>query len=416
MSNQQYPIVTLEDTKAVATIRKLVPVKTNSIANHRQFSQDQIRQDAADTRIIVHHKYPDLVEAFLLHKRTHGSATERSFYGRPQTWTWQQQVARLVEKRSLVFMGTSDHTVLRDGRMIGPLHKEWDRVGTDAEVTSKYLTLKEYLSYDEMLLGSLLGVSGPSYFINDGSRFNHAKPGKPGTFEERGVVVGLVGARFERDDRMDSIFMLPPVSNPRQHQDLTTIFAKFFGKEVKLGKSGSFKHGTYKARMRIAIDILLFEADERAKTANKQAYVHIVGLGLGVWQVDAEQPEAYLEGFMDALDDFGHKLQNIGTLDFAYIEVAAATKHQMKSIAATRGIDAIFSRRNHADKLPPVKQDELLVVSYAWDSNAFPGNEYWQGALSASGDPAAACMSTIGELHNPVLNPQFLGKIRTLGQ
>ena len=34
----------------------------------------------------------------------------------------------------------------------------------------------------------------------------------------------------------------------------------------------------------------------------------------------------------------------------------------------------------------------------------FLGNEYWQGALSASGDPAAASCTQIPQLQNPYIN------------
>lgn len=88
-----------------------------------------------------------------------------------------------------------------------------------------------------------------------------------------------------------------------------------------------------------------------------------------------------------------------------------------------------FSKRDPADPLPDEHKgtycrapqlsipDKLLVAQYAWDGNAWPGNEFWWPGRSqwdASGDPAAACCSTIGELQNAYINPVLLQNIEVL--
>lgn len=398
------------NSNQVKLITDLFPTKANRTTN-TCFSPEQVRKDAANTRVIVHKRYPALVQEFLAHKRQYGSTTEKALYRTADSWTWRDQVARLIEKRPLVFMGPEDFTVLREGECVDCLAEEWDRVGTEEESVNRYLKLASYLSYDEIMLSSLLGVSGPSYFINDGNRGNSAKPGRQGTFEPRGIIMGLVGARFERPGRMDSIFVQKEGQEWRQDERLTKIFTDFFGQPRR--PDCSFDDKMYKARMRITAETMLWEANDRAQTIGKKAHVHVVGLGLGVWKIASQQPELYVETFEDAIRHLGSDLRFIGVIEFSSISVSEHIQAQIVNSAASSGIQARFSNRNPAARLPD--DESLLVISYAWDGNAFPGNEYWAGSLSASGDPAAACMSTIAELHNPLLNPDYLQRICVLG-
>ncbi|KAI1259779.1 hypothetical protein F5Y18DRAFT_408175 [Xylariaceae sp. FL1019] len=393
------------------------PITTNRVLN---FPEHQIMQNARCTRIVVHHRYPELVQAFIKHKLEFGSRAEQTFYGQ-QDWDWRRQIRRLVEKRALVFFNHSDYTVLRDGTKLGNASTDWDLVGTNNESLGR-VRFPDYLSYDEMMLGSLLGVSGPSHFINDGNRFNAGEVGARGTYEPYGYIMGLVGPRFEHKDVMDSIHMLPARDDkpPKQHPELSKIFQNFFlGRHKHIIKG--LDHMMYLARMQHTAELLLLEANARAGDVNKMAYVYVVGLGLGVWGLPDKdtQTSLYCQAFMESLKDLHQELSNIGTIDFAYIKspfdwteklVTYGSSHQYQ-------VHVKFTQRNPAAKLvgSSRERDQLLVLSYAWDSNSHPGNEYWIGSLSASGDPAAACMSTIGELHNPMVNPGLLHRIEVLG-
>ncbi|KAI0391390.1 hypothetical protein F5Y17DRAFT_440811 [Xylariaceae sp. FL0594] len=381
------------------------PTTSNSVVN---MSPETVKSDAESTRIVVHYRFPTLVEAFLDHKRAYGSAAEKALY--TPDWTWKRQVARLIEKRALVFLNAHDYTVLRDGRTIGTAYREWDRVGTDEEHKNTHLFLNDYLSYDEIMLGSLIGVSGPSFFINDGARTNCGKTRGP-AHEPRGIIIGLVGPRFEREDRMDSAYVLRPVDQPRQHPQLREIFCQFFGRRQK--PDLNFDEKMYRARIRITADVLLLEANARAKEAGKKAYVYVVGLGLGVWKHPGiDQAPSYVAAFCETLEQLHASLENIAVLEFGYVgNMADWDKYTFNFGLSPNSVAVRFTRRNPAEKLQGKDAEHLLVLSYAWDGNAFPGNEYWIGSLDGTGDPAAACMSTIGELHNPMINSRFLERI-----
>jgi hypothetical protein len=385
------------------------PTTTNRIS---KFEPLVVAADARATHILIHPRYPTLLTSFLAHKRAHGSSHEKALYA---DLTWQQLAGRFICARPLTFMGPRDNTILRDGTMLdSKAWQEWDRNGTDQQHLNSHLALKDYLSYDEIMLSSLLGVSGPSHFINTGSRGNCARPEPAGSYQPRGIIIGLVGSRFERKHRMDSVHILPPptaekITPPLQDPAISAMIQTFFGAPRDITQD--FDVPMYKARSRITADMFLLEANARAAEAGTTAWAYVVGLGLGVWQYYQQQREWYVEVFGEAIAELD--LAHVGTVEFAYINNLPATvENKLIRAGVEKGIRVVFSRRNPAEKL---EGNELLVLSYAWDGNAFPGNEYWSGSLAGSGDPAAACMSTVAELHNPLVNPDFTKRIKIAG-
>ncbi len=328
-----------------------------------------------------------------------------------------------------MFMTESDMYLLRNG------HKGqggFEAIGTLAEKSP--LILKDYLSYDEMQIAALLGVSVPTFFINNGDRFNRAIPGIPGTFEEQGVYVGLVGARFEKPGRMEWQHMIVtpqqntvangygPNADPESSKTkLLSIWSHLYGEpfatfeQVKVDTSGRYislgadqylDSVVYKKRMKMVIEPFLVDANERGSNQDKKVYCHIVGLGLGVWQKTPLQAKLMLEVYAEVLKN--RDLSSISDIDFSWFPFQYQTCGGIENLGLFKtpynGITIHFSKRNPADRLIGSDTEKLLVAMYAWDGNAYPGNEYWAGNLTASGDPAAACCSTIPELQNPLIN------------
>ena len=385
-----------------------------------------------------------LIEEWLNVKREYGSTVEQLMY---EGFTPFMLLDRLLKERPVSLIRRNDEWLLPDGRSgEGGL----ELVGTDLEHNGPLL-LGHMLSYDELALSALISMSCPTLFINKGDRRNEAKPGEPGTFERYAIYVGAVGARFEQTGRMEYAHMvveenqntpkkgygptgaLATKGGPLEERAvLLDVWAHFYGleyfptyEEAMTDESGRYfpipnSDGTgfrflnlpvYKKRIGLVAETLLCEAQERGSEASRPTYVHVVGFGLGVWGMpgaEKMQTLCSLEAWRKVLKEGWWP--NVGHLDFSWF--GSPDNGIFKQGEVVNGVEVHFSQRDPAAKLPPHLSEHLLVASYAWDSGALPGNEYWRGGryLSASGDPAAACCSWIAELGNPHINPNVAAR------
>lgn len=397
---------------------RIVEIGTNSTV------QKKIAEHAQKTYVLLDAHLRNFLASFLRYKNYYGSHVEKKLYA---SMSVEQFIMRLLEQRPLVFMTAADQYLLRSSSTHG--NGGFEKVGTDQERVP--LVLKDYLSYDEMAIAALIGISSPTFFINNGARDNKSIKGAPGSYEQEGIYVGLVGARFEKPGYMEWRHMIiTPTQNTAENgygltacnKGLLALWAELYGekfptfKQAQQDNSRRFvllKNGfyfdtvVYKKRIKLVMEPFLRSANNSASfMQEKKAYVHIVGLGLGVWQIDGRQVDWMVDACAEIIQESRNiDLSSIADIDFSWFD-AATQPYRDKVIKAGKENNIIihFSKRNPADKLTGNDEGKLLVACYAWDGNAYPGNEYWAGMLTASGDPAAACCSTIPELQNPKIN------------
>ncbi|XP_017470032.1 PREDICTED: uncharacterized protein LOC108361785 isoform X1 [Rhagoletis zephyria] len=400
----------------------------------------EIEKQIGSAYPVIHERVLGLYLAFLEHKCKYGNDLERVIYN---DMTVTGLVQRLLEKRCAAFVGPLDDYLLLKGRKT--MANFFD-VGTADEKAP--LVLKDVLSYDEIKLSAFLSFSSHTEFLNDGRRFNC------GIIEEdkskieiEGVIIGIIGGRFEAEDVMEwQDIMITSMQNTKERGygftakaakkvkkrsvDYRQLWTRFYEQQdliydkvenvvsprfYKDPQTRSiFDNLIMEKRYSITFDTLLLEANARGAAAAKQVYLHVVGIGLGAWRVVQHQDKIFLKTFSERLQVLLPCLANISVVHFSNFRSSAAKNHISDGAVLgsetqpSGSIKTFLHDRYPAEKLPSEYENMLIVESYAGDANALPGNEFWKGWLTSSGDPAAACSTLISELHNPHINTKMV--------
>eukprot|EP00906_Rhabdomonas_costata_P030679 RCo043375 len=416
---------------------KAVPFPTvdnriSAVAAGSAAKKKEIVDMARTVRIIACEETRELLQRFLDVKRRVGTEVEKALY---RDKGWSELLDRLMHCRPLMFVGAEDEYLLRRPVKLGA--GGFESIGK-ANEGQFGLRLQDLLSYDEMAVSALFGVSVPTFFINSGGRNNLGLATPTAAFEPKGVYVGVVGARFERGSPplMEYRHMVVSqfctkengygAAGAKEHPDeLLQMWAEFYGLShfpsfdevngkpanadfLKTPEGVYLNAKVYKRRLRLSIQPFLYDAHKRAEVSGKKAYCRVVGLGLGVWMLSEQQGSLMLDVYNDILQTC--TFLGISDIDFCYFppdctKIGGKGDGEVLQTPSENRVTVHFSRNDPADRIGD--PSKLLVAMYAWDSNAYPGNEYWINCLNGSGDPAAACCSTISELQNPAINPNI---------
>ncbi|KAF2900533.1 hypothetical protein ILUMI_05655 [Ignelater luminosus] len=395
-------------------------------------SKETLERNINSAYPVLHEKALELCVNFLIHKREFGSAIEKKLYANISVL---ELIQRLLFKRAVVFLNAYDVYQLVDGTTG---RGQWETIGTDKETSN--LVLSNCLSYDELKLSALLSVSSYTHFLNDGNRHNNGITKKEGV-ESDGIIVGLIGTCPKRNF-MEYQEMV--ITKDQNHEGngygtqsvptMRSLVSDFYGEacftyeqaleckkeeplrlvDIKTHKGMIFDNNVFCKRINLSIDTLLLEANQRAKDRNMSAVVHVVGIGLGSWILSRHQEPLFLDTCAKRIRLLGsnNSLDHIADVIFAYFtpnstsggykdgDIIPIPEHP------NGGIKVHICIREPHTKLTGEFEGKLLVVSYAWNGNALPGNDFWIGALNTTGDPAAALSTQISEIHNPHINPK----------
>jgi len=174
-----------------------------------QRTKEKMMTMARETRPFLAKETWDLLDNYMEFLKNLPGIEGENYRTVYENLTRHDLVKRLLFKRPIVFCGRPDYYILRhDGKKI----KEGDGGFYNvAECLDKPRDsgpyLREYISYDENLMSSLISMSTPTFYFSIGSGRFALNADQPHIDE--GILCGLVGARHGKLNFMEHRFTFP---------------------------------------------------------------------------------------------------------------------------------------------------------------------------------------------------------------
>lgn len=377
-------------------------------------------------------KIVKLIEDFLKFKLEFGSEVEKEFY---KNFTVFKFLNRILKKRALVFDSLHDRWLLRNGQQGSDL---WSTIGTDEEgQINSNLIMRDYLTYDELEISSLLCMSIYTPFINKGHSRNRAIDDN-NNHEKNGIVICQTGPRTQKTTTMEWKFLIIDPSqnttefgygydNDSLFGNYMKIWASFYEvdyfprydevvgqshgssdiyldsisglkKENRFIKLENYKNiyldsFLYKKRIKYFIELFLQEANARAMAICKKAVCFVIPIG-SEWFVSEIQNKIMTNVYLDSIEET--KYEHISDIHFHKFADNYDIGTYLNGINLYK--NGMFPSENLRNP------DKILIRNTDWNSNSYIGNEYYENNLSNSDASNSACSSFISYIGNPDIN------------
>ncbi|KAJ2944967.1 hypothetical protein O0L34_g1864 [Tuta absoluta] len=378
---------------------------------------ERLKRNVCSTYPIVHEKVLHSMAQFLIYKRQWGTSVEKELY---KNMSVPELINRILLKRAATFWCANDRYKLLNGQSG---QSGWEQVGTLEQKPP--LVLENCLSYDEMKLSSM--VYRKNRMEYEDAVLTESQNTVQNGYDQK--PPGASNAKSMWRKIWNDFYQIKSLTYAELKSETTIVDkpenVRYKDRFVKIPRSMDvFDNEVYYKRIRITAECVLLEAEARAEKAGKFAFLNVIGAGLGVWRATPHQNDVYVLTFLDRVTALSDKnlLNHVSDVNLSYIDVndqisdlftdktglsgEPTVKHIfIKNKTHPRG-GLIFQleSREPSSKLSGEHEGKLLVMTYAWDGNAHPGNEFWVGKLHSSGDSAAACSTQVSELHNAHIN------------